>query len=75
MDAKTAYAIVRGADEPMTLPHWDDLTGEMQDLIEKVFAHGIHAAASYVDGNWASAGEMAEHLHDVADGKKPMYAE
>jgi len=75
VDARTAYAVVRGIQEPMTLPHWDDLPPEMQRVVERVFAMGIHEAASYVDGNWGPAADMATHLYDVAAGKKPMYAE
>jgi hypothetical protein len=36
---------------------------------------GVDAAADYVDGNWADAHTMAEHLREVAQGNKPMYAE
>lgn len=41
MDAKTAYAITRGAQHPMELPHWDDLTPTLRHAFERVFGQGM----------------------------------
>jgi hypothetical protein len=69
VEARRAHA---GGDP---LPKWEELSEGVRRLIEAAFALGVRSAAEYVGGNWDTAGEMAEHLREFADGKIPLYAD
>ena len=75
MKIEQIYAAVCEDRAGDVLPHWDDLRPEIRAAMAAAFNVGITTAAEYVDGNWADAHTMAAHLRDVADGKKPMYAD
>jgi hypothetical protein len=55
----------------------DEIIARGEDVIEdakrREYERGLLDAAEYVGGNWDTAGKMADHLREVAAGRKPMY--